>query len=163
LKLDVGCGHNPTGDVNIDPFQEATSHRSGDQRSCDDYPIDVSKTPNFIKATGEAIPIRSEIFEVAYSSHTIEHSIDPRKFLREICRVTKHGGVVKMSCPHRFEPSRRMKTQHINHFTSRWFRKSFKVLGFKIINTRTTLRGFPNNYLAIINLPSEIYFEARKS
>jgi len=36
MIIDIGCGHNPVGDVNVDLFVEATPHRSGDQSKCND-------------------------------------------------------------------------------------------------------------------------------
>jgi len=162
MKLDIGCGHNPQGDVNIDPFPSASSHRSGDQRLVDDHPLLTKEIPCFIMAFGEALPLRKRIFDEVYTSHTIEHSHNPQEFLREVCRVTNGGGTVTLSCPHRFAPYRKMRKLHVNYFDLKWFRTAFRTLGFKIIRHRRTLRGFPHPCISLIQLPIDIYLEAKR-
>lgn len=163
LKLDIGCGHNPIGDVNIDPFPSPTSHRSIDQRLCDDKSIDISKTSNFVMAVGESIPIRSGLFDYVFSSHVIEHSNNPQIFLKEMYRMTKDMGVIRIICPHRFEPSRGIKKHHVNHFNLKWFITSFHTLGLEIIEIEINFYGFPHEYFSLLRLPKEINIAARRT
>ena len=61
--LDVGCGHNPKGDVNIDLNHKATSHRSPNQTHIDDYDLNVKAIPNFIVASSEYLPFLDSVNE----------------------------------------------------------------------------------------------------
>ncbi|MFB0522304.1 MAG: class I SAM-dependent methyltransferase [Candidatus Bathyarchaeia archaeon] len=119
--LDVGCGHEPKGDVNVDLFMKATPHRSPDQRVCDDKPLDVKAFPNFVCADACYLPFQDEVFSRAFSSHTIEHVGDPEKMLNELVRVSKHS--VEVICPHAESPwaSGPLKPLHIHVFKSEWF------------------------------------------
>ncbi len=49
-----------------------------------------------VDGTG-ALPFESGVFDGAYSTAVIEHTIDPKAFLQEIARVVKPGGVVVIS------------------------------------------------------------------
>jgi SAM-dependent methyltransferase len=119
--LDVGCGHEPKGDVNVDLFPEATSHRSLDQRKCEDKALDVKRIPNFLRADACHLPFRDRAFSKVYSGHTIEHVPDPEAMIEEVLRVSEDS--VEIVCPHALCPwgSVESKPLHINALTSEWF------------------------------------------
>ena len=58
MMLDVGCGHNARGDVNVDLFPRATDHRSKDQSKCVDLDLDLVKINNFIVAEASHLPFK---------------------------------------------------------------------------------------------------------
>jgi len=159
MILDVGCGHDPRGDVNVDLFVKATKHRSDDQRKLEDKDLDPKFIPNLIRASGEYLPFRDNCFDFVISTHTIEHALNPFAFIREAIRVSKDR--VEITCPHRFAKERR-KSLHINHFRCRTFAdylKTLKVRHFRVyINAH---RLFPFPFFGV-TLPSEIRVEVWK-
>ena len=44
-------------------------------------------------------------FDIVFSSHSLEHSFDPKKVVSELSRVANHGGVVAVEVPVGFVPS----------------------------------------------------------
>jgi len=123
MIIDVGCGHNPIGDVNVDLFVEATPHRSGDQSKCDDKRLDTKGIPNFVMADACHLPFKDNVFNVVFSSHTIEHVNDPFLMLKEMARISKRRIIIK--CPHRFA-SHRIKPLHVNRLNITWFENAAK-------------------------------------
>ena len=87
LSLDVGCGSFPRGDVNVDLFRRGWNHQP-EKQGRGRY-MGSSKIPNFVVADGCHLPFKNSAFEIAYSSHTIEHLGDPEGFIAELCRVSK--------------------------------------------------------------------------
>lgn len=116
--LDVGCGSNPKGDVNVDLFVEPIQ-RAEKQR------INPKKIKNFVFADAHYLPFRDDIFQVVYSSHLLEHCLHPFTVLKEYRRVSKaivylevpYGDRYPDDCPH--------------HLYS-WTMKSFQHLLLKI-------------------------------
>lgn len=53
----------------------------------------------FLAHSAEELPFEKNSFDVVVSFETIEHLPNPEKFLGEIKRVVKPGGVVIISCP----------------------------------------------------------------
>ena len=122
LTLDVGCGHEPKGDVNVDLFPEATAHRSADQQKCDDQPLDVKNIPNFVRADAGHLPFKDGAFRRVYSGHTIEHVEDPEAMIDELLRVSSCE--VEITCPHAESPwgSVACKPLHVNALRPEWFK-----------------------------------------
>ncbi len=126
IKLDVGCGSRPTGDVNVDFFARCWNSQEGDQNQGEF--LNPHLTPNFIVAHAENLPFKDECFEVVFSSHTIEHVKHPKKMLRELLRVSNHQVIIR--CPHR-KGSGAKRPFHINYLDEEWFNISLARLGFK--------------------------------
>ena len=124
--LDVGCGTQPKGDVNVDFFGDGFNPQTGDQIK--GFFMTSRNIKNFVMADAVHLPFRDGSFNVAFSSHTIEHIPDPLLMLREMCRVAQRKVIVR--CPHR-KGSDAVKPYHINHFDEKWFKKASEVLGFK--------------------------------
>ncbi len=120
--LDVGCGHRPHGDVNVDLFPEPTAHRCVDQRVNDDVALHVHEIPNFVKAHGSHLPFRNNAFKSSYSWHLIEHLADSEAFLREIMRVSSE---VEVRCPNGEYLSciDETKPLHLHNFGLSWFQE----------------------------------------
>jgi hypothetical protein len=118
--LDVGCGHRPQGDVNVDLFPEATAHRCVDQRVNDDVALHVHEIPNFVKADACHLPFRDGAFKSSYSWHLIEHLREPETFLQELMRVS---GKIEVRCPNGEYLSCRSETKplHLHDFSLKWF------------------------------------------
>lgn len=87
--LDIGCGNKSIGDVNVDLYIN-----KGEHRLKEDYFIEMSKTPNFIKCDAHCLPFRDKAFDISYSHHVLEHLENPLKALIEWERVGKKLVVV---------------------------------------------------------------------
>jgi len=125
--LDVGCGHRPKGDVNVDLFPEPTAHRCVDQRVNDDVALHVHEIPNFVRADACHLPFRDGAFNGSYSWHLIEHLVDPEAFLRELMRVSAEK--IEVRCPNGEYLSCRGETKplHLHDFSLDSFREKLKV------------------------------------
>lgn len=126
--LDVGCGHRPTGDVNVDLHPEPSAHRCVDQRINDDVALHTHEIPNFVKADACHLPFRDGAFNNSYSWHLIEHLKDPGLFLTELMRVT--AGRIEVRCPNGEHLSCKgeMKPLHLHDFSRTWFQEKLSSL-----------------------------------
>ena len=129
--LDVGCGHRPRGEVNVDLHPEPTAHRCADQRVNDDVHLKVSEIPNFVKADGCFLPFRDGAFRKVYSWHLIEHLENPKGFLEECCRIA--AAEVEVRCPngdpelkYGREAYGESKPLHLQRLTREWFEAGLK-------------------------------------
>jgi len=163
VRLDVGCGHQPKGAVNVDLFLEATNHRSIDQRQRNDSPLDPKRIPNLIRADAQFLPFRDDVFDDAVSCHVIEHVPNPTRMLREMLRVVKPAGFIQVVCPHRLD-HRRKKRLHINQFNLKWFKQTLRMLD-SVQNSQVAYSNWkclPHVSFTVFRLPSEITVNARK-
>src|SRR6266571_2744643 len=82
--LDVGCGVKPYA-----PWFEFASSYVG---------VDVVENPHAdLRGAVEALPIEDGSFDVVLCLQVLEHSDDPAQAVRELRRVTAHGGRVLAS------------------------------------------------------------------
>jgi len=130
--LDVGCGHRPQDDVNVDLFPEASAHRAADQRVNDDVSLHVHEIPNFVVADALRLPFRDGAFRKVYSWHLIEHLENPRGFLEECCRVA--AAEVEIRCPngdrklkYGVEAYGESKPLHVSRMTRERFERELKA------------------------------------
>ena len=105
------------------------------------------------QAKAEALPFKSEVFDIVHSHHVFEHLEDPLTAAKEIWRVLKPGGLIFLEVPNQFEnvmfkrdllfhrvPQRRRNIRSIHHL---WFfslptiGKLLQEAGFQKINTQT--------------------------
>jgi SAM-dependent methyltransferase len=69
--------------------------------------------PGTVRASGEALPVRSASVDVCYSSNVLEHVRRPWVFAAEMVRVTRPGGTVYLSFTPWWSP-------HGGHETGPW-------------------------------------------
>ncbi len=153
LTLDVGCGHKPKGDVNIDLFTRSTGHRCDDQTKNTDVPLSAREIKNLINAECCHLPFADNTFDAAMSNSLIEHIDEPFMLLKELVRVTKNEGRVKIICPHKLS-HRREYIFHKHSFNVSWFTKAFAILNIKVTQINIAWRYIPHRYLPWIRLPS---------
>jgi SAM-dependent methyltransferase len=122
----VGCGSRPGGDVNVDCFTRGWNSQEGDQKQGEF--MNPRLIPNFVVAHAEFLPFKDECFDLAFSSHTIEHVKNPLKMMQELLRVSKRQVTVR--CPHR-KGSGAKRPFHINYLDEKWFNVSLTKLGFR--------------------------------
>lgn len=109
MKLDVGSGHNPRGDVNVDLFDTFAYYSA-----------------NFIRASALSLPFKDKIFAECFCTHTIEHVTNPARAIKELIRVTH--GTIFLRTPYRNLGFSRVKSlvktgdaPHLWSFTKTWF------------------------------------------
>jgi ubiquinone/menaquinone biosynthesis C-methylase UbiE len=76
LTLDIGCGENAKGDINID--------------QC----IPKKIPPNFIACSAENLPFKEASFACVRSSYVIEHLLNPANFIIECTKIAKNKVVI---------------------------------------------------------------------
>jgi len=69
-KLDVGCGHDPKGDINVDLFLNKSERY-------DDTSLNVKTIPNFIRAGACHLPFKDKCFVIVICFHVLEHVDNP--------------------------------------------------------------------------------------
>jgi 2-polyprenyl-3-methyl-5-hydroxy-6-metoxy-1,4-benzoquinol methylase len=94
--LDVGCG---TG-----WFSQRAAARGARVTSLDIGLALLGQVPAKVQsariaADACALPFPDGVYDVIVSSECIEHTLDPRLALRELCRVTRPGGVLVVTVP----------------------------------------------------------------
>lgn len=99
VTLDVGCGNNPCGTVNIDIDRESSAD---------------------VIASAEYLPFRNDTFNLVRSFHVLEHVNEPAKMMLEMLRVTQN--CVHVIMPHRLSPGSKDK-RHKGFFTQTWFKR----------------------------------------
>jgi len=146
LVLDVGCGDNPKGNINVD-ICIGWSPQTGNQKDKLAF-INPRMIKNFVLASGEFLPFQSDCFERVVSFEVIEHANNPMQFLHELIRVSKSEIVV--STPHRYSISAKMPF-HKHFFTRSWFVQACKKENVKIKSVKITYT-YPFDF-GIVKLP----------
>ena len=147
MKLDVGCGAYPRGDVNVDLFVGATPHSEAG------WVIMPKKIPNFVRCDANELPFKDKVFSESFCSHLIEHKgVKPIRLIKEMLRVT--NGNVELRIPHRIWDRGRCKAH------ARSFNKSNVVGLLRSLGLAFDLKLFydflPHTYIPILRLPREI-------
>jgi len=71
LVLDVGCGDDYNGSVNVDVY------------------IPTPLPPNFLLASAEKLPFKENTFDIVRSAYVIEHCLNTIEVIKEHLRVSK--------------------------------------------------------------------------
>jgi len=135
LVLDVGCGLNPRGDVNTDPYLESTHRRRG---------RGPTLKGNIIQAKAESMPMFTDRqFDVVRCHQVLEHIEDWKQALREMWRVT--GGHLIVEVPdRRYLPFPKLNRSpvHVSNFDAVTMRQIIPiVLGTRNFEVTTRYRG----------------------
>lgn len=157
MKLDIGCGHLPTGDVNVELFLEATNHRSDNQKECKDTPIETESVSNLVVANAEYLPFKDDSFENVYSSHTIEHINSPLRMIFEMKRVCENNGKLTLIMPFWLSDGRN-KVLHKWKFNKKNLSRLLNKANFnsKITIEYSRFRYIPHSLVRLIYFPSEL-------
>lgn len=129
--LEIGCGTHPL----INYFQENEKHAI--DPLMDLYAPHLPNSLQIIQGVGEALPFRNNVFSLVITTNTLDHCIDPVRFVDEIHRILKEIGTLYLSVncfssPHNFvndEP-------HPHNFIPSDIVRLLQYYGFQIISHR---------------------------
>lgn len=157
--LDVACGLNPKGNVNIDSNTEATTHRGVSS----DIALKPKEISNFVKADMHYLPFQDKIFDLVRCFHALEHTFEPQKVFSELVRVSKDKILIEI--PHRFAEHlhlsltkrRWVKRHHVSKFTVKYVALLCSKYNCKLVKTKEIDWYYiPHFLVPIIRFPSII-------
>lgn len=129
--LDLGCG--PTGGllmhiqdmdyVGVDIVQEYLAELRRKNPAVG--PWEFCRR-HWILSLMEFLPFPGEYFDVVYSRHALEHSVDLKATLREIERVLKPGGIFIFCVPARADDT---EPTHLTRWPARKWLAAFRAVG----------------------------------
>ena len=91
MRLDVGCGGDPKGDVNIDLYWGESPHTAR-------Y-IDPRGIKNFVIADAHHLPFRDDCFTSIVCDNVLEHLEKPWEALKEFSRVAGEALIIVPNNP----------------------------------------------------------------
>ena len=165
--LDVGCGTNPMGDVNIDLHIGVSEHR-------DSKPLIPKDIPNFLRCSATHLPFKTNSFNTVFSKYCLEHvgskpqESNPAPYitLREMIRVSKR--IIEIYVPHRFSRANSekkfWKREHNAFFNLRWFARVIPKIE-KELNIRLSMNPqltFKPLLVYFLQMPDTIHIILRK-
>ena len=130
--LDIGCGPNSVGltsilpDINyvgIDFVHEYLSEVR--KRYPEDGPFSFSRR-RWLQSPMEYLPFANDTFDIVYSRHVLEHSLDLNQTLSEIKRVLKPGGRFIFCVPARIDD---VEPTHMMRWPARKWLRAFRSVG----------------------------------
>lgn len=159
MRLDIGCGKAPRGDVNCDLFIGETPHIGGRANT-----IEPKSIKNFVRCDASYLPFKSSFFDEVVAFHVLEHLENPTKALLEMMRVSHRS--VTFVVPHRFARDSwlryRQCKEHKHLFNisniEKWLQKLNLHYDIKIGR-----KFFPHDYMPFVRLPWEIRVEIQKT
>ena len=83
--IDIGGGHNSfhRANVVIEKYLNNNYERGAK--------LKINKYQYVIESDGIRLPFKNKSIDYTYSNHVIEHSSDPKKFIKELVRVSSCG------------------------------------------------------------------------
>ena len=157
MKIDIGCGIFPSGDVNCDLFMNDIGHRGGKNH----IDLNIKKIKNFIRCDAQYLPFKDSVFDKVYSSHVIEHLKNPYLFLKEVIRISKDKIII--ICPHRYGDKiinlfhgKWKNPYHLHFLNKKWFYKQLKnyLVVYNIEYTKFIY--LPFSFFCLFRLPLEM-------
>lgn len=132
MILDVGCGNDSSGDVNLDLFKKNSPHNSG--RS-----VDLSKTKNFVIGDVNHLPFKERAFAESICNQVLEHKgVRPKIALAELLRVTRNK--VTITVPHYTQVFLQKyffpQHCHVNVMTKSFFHNELKMFPHEVRNIK---------------------------
>lgn len=97
VLLDVGCGDGSLINLITTPCKHGIIHHGVD--IAEPYPIPNDLNFKKFDFDGNSLPYETEMFDLVYCSHVIEHLTNPLFLFSELCRVTKTNGTIILKAP----------------------------------------------------------------
>jgi SAM-dependent methyltransferase len=126
-------------------------HEESDVREGNDVGFDsvaVSTGDNApwgaVVADGNLLPFADRTADVCFSSNVLEHVPDPERFISEMIRVTKPGGIIYVAYTNWFSPWGGHGTSPWHYFGGEW-----ALDRFKRVNGREPINRFGETLFAV--------------
>jgi SAM-dependent methyltransferase len=126
--LDVGCGSKPYEEL----FSKSTQYTGIDYDSAENR----AHTKADVFYDGENFPLLDESFDSALATEVLEHVFNPDKFLAEIQRVLRKGGMLLLTAP--FVWDEHSQPYDYARYSSFGVAYLVKKHGFEIVEQRKT-------------------------
>lgn len=97
--LDAGCGQGFDLKNLSSIYPNCTFYGFDISEIMTEMAIKIATNSHIFLAIGEKIPVKDATFSNVYSREVIEHVIDPYKYVFELARVTKKGGIIIITTP----------------------------------------------------------------
>lgn len=154
MKLDVGCGANPRGDVNTDLYVHDTeNHRNNGNDT-----LNAKAIPNLVVCEATKLPFRAKAFSEVFCAQLIEHLPHPIRLMAELVRVC--AGRITVETVHRFgemldyHGRKWYKQHHVSKFNVKWFTQAARILKCNQTNSYViSYQWFPNATVRLIWVP----------
>jgi len=102
-KLNLGCGEDyKEGWINLDCRSNV---KLDVKQNLEEFPY----------------PFKDNTFDEIYTSHVLEHLLDPIRVLKEIIRISKDGARIIVKVPHAYSYANVASIQHKANFTEHSF------------------------------------------
>lgn len=88
---------------------------------------------DWVQGDFQALPFRSECFDMVVASHVLEHCENPARALLETRRVLKRGGGLRLWVPNVFSGDARRDPTHRSFFSYLTLKRLLKGAGFRFV------------------------------
>lgn len=119
--LDVGGGPGYFADA----FRGAGATYVGLEPDAGEMVARGAPEPGTVRASGEALPVRTAAVDVCYSSNVLEHVRSPWSMTAEMVRVTRPGGTVFLSFTPWWSPWGGHETAPWHYLGGTWARRRY--------------------------------------
>jgi Methyltransferase domain len=155
MRLDVGCGLTPSGDVNCDLYIKEGHHRTRVKGDCGPE-LDARRIRNFVLSDALHLPFVDGAFREVICNNLIEHVPNRCMLLSELLRVSNHE--VTLLCPHRLGDRLMGKFDcHIHFFNRTWFVDAAKKLDCFVMTQVTRELTLPFSFFGLgFKVPLEL-------
>ncbi len=155
MRLDVGCGLTPSGDVNCDLFTSEGQHRT--RAKGERGPVlEVKRIRNFVVCDAQHLPFCDGAFKEVVCNHVIEHVSSPRGLLVELLRVSDYE--VTLHCPHKLGDRLEGRfDRHIHFFNRSWFVDAARKLDCFVFHRISKEKTLPFEFFGLgFKVPLEL-------
>lgn len=151
MNLDVGCGWNFKGDVNVDLFlhRNIMDRQAEQTRYRNHKAYDKQVIPNLVCADCHHLPFRDNSFTKVFCSHLLEHKgVDAVETCKELLRVA--NGKLELSVP-----SQVAQSAHAELHDKAFTRSAFHLM-FKQFKRKVTFQRFTWKFIMVPKTPMNV-------
>ena len=143
--LDVGCGDNPRGTLNLDKYLESPEIRLSNVETKADVLADLDYR----------LPFKDDSFEVVTAYHVLEHTENILKALLELIRVSSFMVIIRV--PHRLSRFNKLPYHRHQYLNVRFFKRILeKLKKHRVIKAYEIQLHYKPHLKYFLHLPDEI-------